>query len=124
MIRLTGREQSRIPNFFCFENFIIQEVVKKYSNLGKRPNIYYLRTHNQLEVDLLIENGLNIIPVEIKLAKTLNLSMAKPLKQIKKLFPSLNFEKGIILSLNDDYIPLDKETEAVPFKKFLELESS
>ena len=51
-----------------FENFVIQELFKHYANLGRTAPLYYYRTNNGLEVDLIIEEKLGKIkPCEIKL---------------------------------------------------------
>lgn len=38
-----------------FENFVIQEIMKYFINNGKRPSLYFYRTNNGLEIDLIIE---------------------------------------------------------------------
>ncbi|HDL17918.1 MAG TPA: ATP-binding protein [Bacteroidetes bacterium] len=102
-----------------FENFFIQEIVKFYYNNGRRADIYYLRTHNQLEIDLIIEKYPEIIPVEIKLSKTLNTGMANPIERFIKLFPALNIQSGIIVSLADETIPLTRHITALSLESFL-----
>lgn len=85
-----------------FENFVIQEVVKFHYTNGKRTNIYYLRTHNQLEIDLIIEKNYEIYPIEIKLAKTLNVGMAKSIERFIKLFPGIKIHPGFLVSIADE----------------------
>ena len=53
-----------------FETFVVSELVKSYLNRGERPNLYFWRDSNGVEVDVLIEQGGRIIPVEIKSGKT------------------------------------------------------
>ena len=54
-----------------FENFIISDLCKQYFNIGKRPPIYFWRDLNgRLEVDAIIEEGLKLIPIEIKSGMT------------------------------------------------------
>lgn len=103
-----------------FENFMIQEIVKLYYNSGKRANIFYLRTHNQLEIDLLIEEHLEIYPVEIKLSKTLNVGMAKSIERFMKLFSSLKIHPGVIVSLSDETIRITKNVTALSIESLLE----
>ena len=38
-----------------FENFCIQETIKYFFNRGIQPRLFYFRSHNELEIDLLIE---------------------------------------------------------------------
>ncbi len=103
-----------------FESFVIQEVVKFYYNKGKRPNIFYLRTHNQLEIDLIIEKHLEIHPIEIKLSKTLSTGMAKPIERFIKLFSSLKINAGTIVSLSDEEIPITRNVASSTLESLLE----
>ncbi len=90
-----------------FENFCVQETIKVFLNRGERPPIYYLRTHNNIEVDLLIETGpQTLTSVEIKLTKTPKTSMTENIDKIRRILPKLDFQSGIILSLSESNLPL------------------
>ena len=54
-----------------FEGWVISEILKRRFNQHKQPNIYFWRDHKGLEVDLLIEQGETILPVEIKSGETI-----------------------------------------------------
>ncbi|MEW5758861.1 MAG: ATP-binding protein [Candidatus Omnitrophota bacterium] len=96
-----------------FENFVVQEVVKLFFNRGVRPNLFYLRTPNNLEIDLIIEKNLEIFPFEIKLTKTPTINMAKAVDSFKKIFSKLNIKPGKIISLVDLDTPLTNSALAV-----------
>ena len=53
-----------------FETFVVAELMKSYLNRGERPTFYFWRDSNGVEVDILIEQGERIIPIEIKSGKT------------------------------------------------------
>ena len=53
-----------------FENFIFNEMAKAFYNLGKRPPLYYWRDNAGREIDLLIDQGISLRPVEIKSGTT------------------------------------------------------
>ena len=53
-----------------FETFVVSEWMKSFLNGGERPAFYFWRDSNGVEVDILIERGERIIPVEIKSGKT------------------------------------------------------
>jgi predicted AAA+ superfamily ATPase len=53
-----------------FENFIVNEICKHYFNQGQRPPIYYWRDHVGHEIDLLIDLGGRLLPIEIKSGRT------------------------------------------------------
>ena len=103
-----------------FENFCIQETVKLYFNKGERAPLYYMRTNNGLEIDLLIERSFKtFIPVEIKLQKTPHVSMGSSILRFKKLFSDFSVTDGIIISLTDKSVPLHTDVSALPFEEYL-----
>jgi predicted AAA+ superfamily ATPase len=53
-----------------FENHVIAECFKNKFNLGSQVNYYYWRDNKGVEIDLLIESGKKLLPVEIKSAQT------------------------------------------------------
>lgn len=91
-----------------FENYCIQETIKSFFNKGRRPNIFYLRTHNGLEIDLLIERNLKIYPLEIKLTKSPTVGMANPIERFRKVFSKLKIMPGKIVCLTEDENPLSR----------------
>lgn len=104
-----------------FETFCIQETVKLFFNKGERPRLYYLRTNNNLEIDLLIEGAAQIlIPVEIKFSKTPALSMGSNIARFKKTFSMLPVMQGIILCLTSKSTPLSPEITAMGFDDYSE----
>ena len=54
-----------------FENFVISELLKRRYNQGLPSNLFFWRNNAGDEVDLLIEQGEQLIPVEIKSGQTL-----------------------------------------------------
>lgn len=53
-----------------FETFVISEIYKSWINAGKEPPIYYYRDKDQKEIDLLLEVGGTLYPIEIKKTAT------------------------------------------------------
>ena len=53
-----------------FENFILLEILKQKYNTGSSSNLYYWKENNGLEIDILIDTGKKIIPIEIKMTET------------------------------------------------------
>lgn len=102
-----------------FENFCIQETLKAFLNRGEQPPLYYLRTSNNIEVDLLIETEVNtLLPIEIKITKTLTTSMAANIEKIRTLFPKLSFHKGKIVSLSNSTMLLSKHVTSQPITDY------
>ncbi|HRP60345.1 MAG TPA: DUF4143 domain-containing protein, partial [Vicingus sp.] len=54
------------------ENYLLVELVKKIKNKGASESIYYWRDNNGVEVDILIDYGNKLLPIEIKSAQTFN----------------------------------------------------
>lgn len=64
-----------------FENFVIGEILKaQYAN-GDTPNLYFWRDNIGLEIDLIIDGGQALVPVEIKAGQTINQSLMKNLEK-------------------------------------------
>jgi predicted AAA+ superfamily ATPase len=55
-----------------FENFVISELLKHRYNQGLASNLYFWRNNTGEEVDVLIEQGDKLLPVEIKSGQTFN----------------------------------------------------
>jgi hypothetical protein len=102
-----------------FENYCILEIIKFFYHHGRRANIFYLRTHNGLEIDLIIEKEAKVYPIEIKFSKTLNLAMAKPIQRFKNIFSKLNFREAKIISLIPESYLLAKDLEATNLDNLL-----
>ena len=82
---LLGVENERHVNYHplrgnLFENLVIIEALKYRYNRGARSNLYFWRDGKGNEVDLLVENGPDIVPVEIKVGATINNDYFKGLR--------------------------------------------
>jgi len=103
-----------------FENYCLQEIIKWFFHRGERANLYYLRTHNQLEVDLLIEKAFQTnIPVEFKLSKTPHSAMGSSIERFKNLFSSWNIKPGSLVSLSEESFPLKHDLQVRTLNDFL-----
>lgn len=72
-----------------FENLVIMDVVKNRYNSGKLENLYFFRDSNGLEADLLLQQGRQLIPIEIKSSSTYKPELLKGLKRIMELSPQM-----------------------------------
>lgn len=71
-----------------FENLVIIEALKYRLNRGKRNNLHFWRDAKGNEVDLLIESGPDLIPVEIKAGATISGDFFKGLRTFASRLPS------------------------------------
>ncbi len=76
----TENQMQRDPlRGYLFENLVILELMKIRLNKGLDPNLYFFRDVVGNEVDVLIQKGSEITPVEIKASMTYNSSLLKNL---------------------------------------------
>jgi uncharacterized protein len=54
-----------------FETYVLGEILKSRFNQGLPANLYYWRDSQGLEIDLLLEAGEDLVPVEIKSGQTI-----------------------------------------------------
>jgi predicted AAA+ superfamily ATPase len=88
-----------------YENFCIMETVKKLRNAGKTEQVYYFRNSKGLEVDLLVESGRKLLPVEIKASSKPDISAAENIEKLRKLLPG-KILPGYVLNLGNAEIQL------------------
>lgn len=60
-----------------FENFIISEFIKEFRMANVSAGIYFYRDNHGNEIDLILDTGTALIPIEIKSATTFNRSFFK-----------------------------------------------
>jgi uncharacterized protein len=68
-----------------FENLVIIDCLKERYNLGKVDNLYFFRDSNGNEVDIVYQDGRNLIPIEIKSSSTFNSKFAKGIVTFQKV---------------------------------------
>jgi len=97
-----------------FETFVISEILKSYQNAGiSTKNLYFYRDGNQKEIDLLIQKGGLLYPVEIKKSVQPTVLMAKNFPALKQLDSMqcgtilCQCEKRLCLSDNVQCLPLE-----------------
>lgn len=82
----TTEQASRDPlRGNLYENFVITDIVKNALNRGIRPEIYFFRDSHGNEIDLIIREKGNLIPVEIKSAATFSPDFVKRLEWFQNL---------------------------------------
>lgn len=76
------------------ESFIIADLFKQYYNLDQRPSLYFWRDQQGHEIDCIVANNLDIVPLEIKASKTVTSSYFDQLTYLKSL---TYFSKSFII---------------------------
>jgi hypothetical protein len=101
--------------FNIFENMVIAEALKYSFNRGKRSNLYFYRDSRGNEVDLLLANGSELFPVEIKAGMTITRDYFKGLNHFAKLFPD-QIPKGGGLVYGGESAQQRSTVSIVPFQ--------
>ncbi|HEV7378212.1 MAG TPA: ATP-binding protein [Dyadobacter sp.] len=68
-----------------FESLLVTELLKKRTNAGRQINLYYWRDKTGHEVDVIVDKGTSLFPIEIKAGKTINNEYFKGLSYWNKL---------------------------------------
>jgi uncharacterized protein len=92
-----------------FENMVIIEKIKQFSEKGERLPCYFYRSAGGLEIDLVVDCGHSLEAYEIKFSSSPKPGMAQSLAQFGKEF---NVNKSAILNLRRDSIPISNNITA------------
>ena len=79
-----------------FETFVIVELYKAFANRGEVPPLYFWRDRTGHEVDVLIDAGSELIPVEVKSGQTISGSSLDGLKYFMAL-GSPSARRGVLI---------------------------
>ncbi|MBP5357076.1 MAG: ATP-binding protein [Clostridia bacterium] len=89
-----------------FETYVVGEILKGFTNMGKKANLYYYRDIDQKEIDLLMVESDSIYPIEIKKGKNPSIS-DKNFAVLNKLGQQI--KPGLIICLADELFPINKD---------------
>ena len=95
-----------------FENYILTEILKSYWHRGQDPSIWFWRTKDRKEVNILLDEDGIIFPVEIKLTMRPQQKMIKNISSLKRLVS--NVGKGAIICLAEQRYPLTRDVDITP----------
>ena len=97
-----------------FENFVLAEIVKSYYNQGiAEPPLYFYRDKEMKEIDLLIEEGGTLYPIEVKKHAD---PQKKDISAFQKLdhIPGKKRGTGGVVCLYDKLISLSETDKVIP----------
>lgn len=58
-----------------FESFVVSEIAKAYTHAGREPRLFHWRDATGHEIDLIVDTGEGLVPVEIKSGRTVTTDM-------------------------------------------------
>ena len=97
-----------------FENFVLSEIIKSYYNQGiTEPPLYFYRDKDMNEIDLLIEDGGTLYPIEIKKHADPH---KKDISAFQKLdnIPNMKRGTGGVICFYDKPISLSDTDKVIP----------
>jgi predicted AAA+ superfamily ATPase len=68
-----------------FENLVVIECLKEQYNKGKISNLYFFRDTNGNEVDIVFQNGRELVPIEVKSSSTFNTKFLKGINRFQDI---------------------------------------
>jgi len=96
------------------ETWVLGEFIKYNNILPRKRNLYYWRTSNGAEIDLIIENGANIIPVEIKTSVQIRRKTIRGLEEFMALKQKAIIPFGIVFYRGEDIYKISNNIWAIP----------
>lgn len=84
-----------------FENMAVAELLKYRYHQGKKNNLSFYRDSSGNEVDVLLEFGSDLFPIEIKAGATITKDYFRGLKHFTNLHKSLPMGSGLIYGGNE-----------------------
>jgi len=97
-----------------FESFVFGEILKSYYNDGiVKPLLYYYRDKDKNEIDLVIEEGGILYPVEVKVTSDPTKAMVNSFRLLDEI-PGKETGTGAIICLAKDRLPLKENVWILP----------
>ena len=97
-----------------FESFVVAEILKSYYNDGiVEAPLYYYRDKDKNEIDVIIQNGGTLHPVEIKTTGDPQKSMISSFKYLETI-PGLTRGNGAVICLAREVLPMTKTDNILP----------
>ncbi|MDR1831891.1 MAG: ATP-binding protein [Fusobacteriaceae bacterium] len=97
-----------------FETFVVAEILKSWYNDGiVNAPLYFYRDNDKNEIDLVIENGDTLYPVEIKTTADPSKSMIKNFRCLDSI-PEKKRGQGALICPAKEFLPLTEDVWIVP----------
>jgi len=99
-------------NGSIFENYVISEIIKTYTNNGLQIHTHYYRDIDSKEIDLILESDGMLHPVEIKKTASPSEKLTSTFKVLNKA--SIPTGTGSVICTKADLSALNKDLMIVP----------
>ncbi len=101
-----------------FEGLIIGEAIKIFASTGRERDIFFWRSHDGLEVDLIIRIDQKMYPVEIKLTATPSAGHVQAIEKFKQLAGKDAANTGLLVCRVEREVDLPGNNKAIPWFEF------
>ena len=124
--RLLGiQEESQIKTHplrgSLFENMVVTDLLKTRLNQGIDPSMFFWRDSAGLEIDLILENGSNLQPIEIKSGETFTASWLNNLNKWRSL--AGNSSTQPTLCYGGNWTGQRSEVKVLPWHEIVQMNS-
>jgi len=109
LLRIRSAEDLRIHSQYgsIFESYIISELLKNYMNRGEEHPIYFWRDSTGNEIDIIMDEGDSLIPLEIKAGQTVSSDFFKGIRFWKKLSNEIEKPTALVYGGDKSFIRSD-----------------
>jgi hypothetical protein len=106
------------------ECFVAMELRKQITWSEARPAMHHFRTHNNVEVDLVLENPSgDVVGIEVKAASRVRDEDVRGLELLRDLAGD-RFRRGVVLYTGRGNLPLGRDLHALPIDSLWQLQSN
>ncbi len=98
-----------------FETWAVNYIHQQFATLAVAPHTYHWRTAGGAEVDLIIEKGGKLYPIEMKCKTNLSRADLSGLQAFRQTYPKQEIMPGLILYAGSEVFKLDGDTTAIPW---------
>lgn len=114
-LHLSGEPE---PRGVHLENLVLLDLLAWRDCQIKRPGLFYWRTADGLEVDLVVEHGHQLLPIEVKTSEKLIPKDARALEAFCQEY-SDHAPRGLLLYAGSETFPLTRHVLATPWWQVL-----
>ncbi|MHB1342753.1 MAG: ATP-binding protein [Thermoleophilia bacterium] len=98
-----------------FETAVVVEILRTLVHRGEEPRLYFWRTSTGTEVDLIVDTGAALVPIEMKLSSTPRTQMAEGITSFRAALGDI-VGSGFVVHQGDIRLPLAPGVTAVPIR--------
>jgi hypothetical protein len=102
-----------------FETFVVSELLKRRFNKGLEPNLYFWRDRTGNEIDILVDTGDSLLPVEVKSGKTIAPDFFSAFRKWRDMSAD-SIQRGCLVYAGAAYQDR-KECSVIPWNRIAEI---